>query len=84
MAGCFTKDAVIDMSWFNGPAAEFVQRSRVMDVGGARGVHRLSPPAVHVTGDRAIAELPLVAAATIRATDTTNQSSPPRVAMTPV
>lgn len=60
MAECFTKHAVIDMSWFNGPAAEFVQRSRVMDVGGSRGVHRLSPPAVHVTGDRAIAELPLV------------------------
>lgn len=60
MAECFAAYATIAMSWFDGPAAEFVRRSRSMDVGGSRGVHRLSPPAVRVLGDRALAELPLV------------------------
>lgn len=60
MSDCYTPDATIAMSWFNGPAATFVQQSRSMDVGGSRGVHRLSPPTVRVCGDRAVAELPLV------------------------
>lgn len=60
MAWCYTTDATIAMSWFKGPAATFMERSRSMDVGGSRGVHRLSPPAVRVRGDRALAELPLV------------------------
>ena len=60
MAACYAPGATIAMSWFDGPAAEFVEHSRSMDVGGSRGVHRLSPPAVRVAGDRAIAELPLV------------------------
>jgi hypothetical protein len=62
MAGCFTPDSVVDMSWFTGPGAEFVARSREMSAGGWGGlsVHRLSPPAVRVRGDRALAELPIV------------------------
>lgn len=60
MVACYTPDATIAMSWFSGLAVEFVERSGAMDVGGSRGVHRLSPPAVRVHGDRALAELPLV------------------------
>ncbi len=60
MAACYTADATIAMSWFDGSAADFIERSRSMDVGGSRGVHRLSPPAVRVHGERAWAELPLV------------------------
>ena len=62
MAACFAPDSVVDMSWFTGPGAEFVARSREMSAGGWGGlsVHRLSPPAVRVCGDRALAELPLV------------------------
>lgn len=60
MARCYTADATIAMSWFTGTAAAFIEHSQVMDVGGSRGVHRLSPPIVRVHGDRAVAELPLV------------------------
>lgn len=60
MLDCYTGDASIAMSWFTGPAATFVDRSRSMDVGGSRGVHRLSPPVVRVHRHRALAEVPLV------------------------
>ena len=62
MADCFAADSVVEMSWFTGPGSEFVARSREMSAGGWGGlsVHRLSPPAVRVHGDRALAELPLV------------------------
>jgi hypothetical protein len=59
MANCFTPGAVIDMSWFNGPASEFVRLTRERSANGVWGRHRLSPPAVRVNGDRAWAELPL-------------------------
>jgi SnoaL-like protein len=59
MASCFTPDAVIDMSWFNGPASEFVRLTRERSANGVWGRHRLSPPTVRVIGDRAWAELPL-------------------------
>ncbi len=59
MEACFSGDAVIDMSWFAGPAAEFVRQTRERSVDGVWGRHRLSPPAVRVAGDRAWAELPL-------------------------
>lgn len=60
MLDCYTADASIAMSWFAGPAAAFVDRSRSIDVGGSRGVHRLSPPVVRAHGGRALAEVPLV------------------------
>ncbi len=62
MADCFAKDSVVDMSWINGSGAEFVRESRRMSGGGWGGqsVHRLSPPAIRIAGDRALAELPLI------------------------
>jgi hypothetical protein len=59
MASCFTPDVVIDMSWFTGPASEFMRRTRERSANEVWGRHRLSPPMVRVTGDRAWAELPL-------------------------
>jgi hypothetical protein len=59
MAACFADDAVIDMSWFSGPAAEFIRQTRQRSSDGVWGRHRLLPPAVRVRGDRAWAEVPL-------------------------
>ena len=62
MAECFAEESVVDMSWFKGSGAGFVDASRRMAGGGWGGhsVHQLSPPAVRVQGKRALAELPLV------------------------
>jgi hypothetical protein len=59
MAACFAPGAIINMSWFNGPATDFIAQTRERSTGGVWGRHRLSPPAVRVEGDRAWAELPL-------------------------
>jgi hypothetical protein len=61
MDACFVGDSVVDMSWFTGCEAEFVRESPRMAGGGWGGhsVYRLSPPAVRVREDRALAELPL-------------------------
>ena len=59
MDECFATGATIRMSWFTGSASEFVKRSRDMSGRGDYAVHRLSPPAVRIHGNRAHAELPL-------------------------
>ena len=59
MAECFAPGSRVEMSWFSGGGAEFVEASRGMSGRGDYAVHRLSPPAVRVRGDRALAELPL-------------------------
>jgi hypothetical protein len=61
MAACFAADSVVDMSWYTGSGPGFLAESRRMADGGWGGhsVHRLSPPAVRVRGNRAVAELPL-------------------------
>ena len=57
-AACFAEDSRVRISWFDGPGAEFVDRSRDLFANGLRPVHRMSPPVVHVDGDRAVAEAP--------------------------
>ena len=59
MAACFTPDATIAMSWFDGAAADFIARTRARSQGAPWGRHRLSPPSTRVHGDRAWVELPL-------------------------
>lgn len=59
VAACSSDDVMIDMSWFRGPAAEFIRQTRERSTAGARGRHRLAPPAVRVNGDRAWAEFAL-------------------------
>lgn len=60
MADCFTYDSIVQMSWFTGSGADFVRQTRAMAGRGDDAVHRLSPPAVRIHGDRALAELPLI------------------------
>lgn len=59
IADCFTPDELITMSWFTGPASDFIVRTRARTTGRVWGRHRLSPPAVRISGDRAWGELPL-------------------------
>lgn len=59
MSGCYTDDATIAMSWFTGPASEFIALTSARTTAGVWGRHCVSPPAVRVIGDRAWAELPL-------------------------
>lgn len=65
MADCFTADATITMSWFTGLASDFIASTRARTSTGVWGRHRLSPPIVRVSGDRAWAELPLAIEFTI-------------------
>ncbi|NHN27307.1 SnoaL-like domain-containing protein [Flavobacterium jejuense] len=53
---CFADDSLVEISWFKGTGAEFVEQTRLHSV---QGRHRLSPPSVQVNGDRAYVELPL-------------------------
>ena len=53
-------DATVHLSWFDGNAWENVDASADMNAERSVSLHRLSPPAVHVVGDRALAELPTV------------------------
>ena len=57
-ADCFHPDSRVRIAWFDGPGAEFVRLSRGVYDAGLRPVHRMSPPVVHVLGDRAVAEAP--------------------------
>ena len=59
MGECFAENATIRMSWFTGSAEEFVKRSQGMSGRGDYAVHRLSPPAIRLQGNRAWAEVPL-------------------------
>ena len=59
MADCFHPDSRVTLSWFDGPGSEFVARSQKMSESGLRILHRPSPPAVHLHGDKAVLELPL-------------------------
>lgn len=60
IAASYSADSHIEMSWFTGSGAELTTRTRAMDDRGDIAVHRLGPPTVHVAGDRALAELPLI------------------------
>ncbi|MFE0415678.1 nuclear transport factor 2 family protein [Streptomyces tendae] len=60
MGSCFAEDALLRLSWFCGSGAEFVAESRKMAARGDSSVHRLSPPVIHLDGDRALVEVPAV------------------------
>jgi hypothetical protein len=59
MRACFEPSATIRLSWFEGTAEEFIACSEAMAARGDQASHRLSPPVVHVMGDRAVVELPM-------------------------
>ena len=57
-AACFHDDSRVRITWFDGPGAEFVRMSSERYADGVQPNHRLSPPVVHVNGQRAVAEVP--------------------------
>jgi SnoaL-like domain len=56
-AACFHPHSRVHITWFDGPGAEFVELSRAIFAEGIRPSHRLSPPVVHLAGERAVAEV---------------------------
>ena len=60
MLACYHPDSYVEVSWFKGGGAEFVEMTR----GAARpssvnvNFHLMTPPVVKVAGDRAISETP--------------------------
>jgi hypothetical protein len=56
MAACYHPDALIDVSWFRGGGAAFVEASRTIAGGRTLSFHSMSPAVVTIDGDRALAE----------------------------
>jgi hypothetical protein len=56
LADCYTEDARIRTTWFDGTAAEFVEASREMAERGRRSKHMITPTYLRINGDRALAE----------------------------
>jgi hypothetical protein len=56
VAECFTEDAVITTTWFQGNAREFALRSKEMAEHGRHSKHPIHPIYVQVEGDRALVE----------------------------
>lgn len=57
---CFHPDATVQVTWFDGSAADFVAGSAEMAAGGTDTAHLLQPPIVHLGSerpDRAMVEL---------------------------
>lgn len=58
LARCYTPEATIQASWFNGTAAEYIELSKRM-FDQTPSNHRLGLPVIDVNGTRAIAEVPI-------------------------
>jgi hypothetical protein len=59
LSNCFQPDATINISWFSGPAADFVERSKGMLAEfkpGEHGKHQIGRARIKVEGDRATSE----------------------------
>lgn len=56
MQAAFHTGAIVDISWFNGPATEFVSRSKQSFERGVQSLHLHGPVMVNVHGDRATAD----------------------------
>lgn len=57
---CFHPDAQVNVGWFEGSAAEFVAGSEKMAAVGGNTAHKVAPPIVHLSGDRAVVVLSAV------------------------
>jgi hypothetical protein len=58
MASYYHENSRVEVSWFKGSGAEFVEQSRTTARGDRPpGSHRISAPTVHVNGDRAFLEM---------------------------
>ena len=59
MAACYHVESRVRSMWFTGTGRDFANASRAMAARGDRSRHRLSVPAVHVHGERAIVSMPM-------------------------
>jgi hypothetical protein len=57
MRDCWELDGEVRVAWFQGAAADFINRSKKMAESGDLSRHRLAPPVVHVNGERAVVEV---------------------------
>ncbi|MEY9944940.1 nuclear transport factor 2 family protein [Kitasatospora sp. GAS1066B] len=58
LAAAYWPDSRVSLSWYTGSGPGFVAGSRDMVGRGDQSVHRMSPPAVHLAGDRGYVEAP--------------------------
>lgn len=58
LARCYTPEATIQASWFNGTAVEYIELSKRM-FDQTPSSHRLGLPVIDVNGTRAIVEVPI-------------------------
>ena len=59
MAGCYHRDSCVRSMWFTGTGHEFAAASKDMAARGDHARHRLSVPAVHLHGERAVVSMPM-------------------------
>lgn len=76
MQDAYHPGAIVDISWFNGPATEFVSRSKQSFERGVRSLHLQGPVLVNVQGDRATADVgaQIVASGNIKGVECLTQS----------
>jgi hypothetical protein len=59
MARCYHRDSRVRSMWFTGTGPDFATASRGMAARGDHARHRLSVPAVHLRGQRAVVTMPM-------------------------
>jgi len=76
MRAAYHPGAIVDISWFNGPATEFVTRAKQIYELGGRSLHQHGPVLVNTHGDRATADLgaQIIAAGNIKGVECRVQS----------
>lgn len=60
MADCFHPDSRVKLSWIDASGAQFVEGSIDMARRGMAAKHRVAPPVVRVSGDRAVVSFPAI------------------------
>jgi hypothetical protein len=71
MRDCFAPESTVTLTWYHGSGAGFVEGSIAMSQGRLPTRHRIGPPVVRLTAQRAVISLPLAieSYATIDQTD---------------
>jgi hypothetical protein len=59
MANCYHTQSRVRSMWFTGTGSDFAAASRQMAANGDHARHRLSLPAVHLQGERAMVTMPM-------------------------
>lgn len=56
MGECYHPDAEVEISWFQGTAADFVAASQRIAAAGTRSIHQMSPSVITIRGNRALTD----------------------------